>query len=213
MKSFDLRNQELFLRNIYLGAGDYDIPMVRKQTIDLHDLQYVGYHRTKAQDGMNGRKTVHFFMDDMKFEGVWNYPQRSLERLRQYKQVLSPDFSLYTNMPLVMQVWNTFRRRWVSAYWQAEGLTVIPAVTWGDARSYPFCFDGIEKDAVLAVSTLGAKRYKDLYLPGFIQMIQRLQPKKVICYTTPFPEMHELCDMIEVPYESVASRVRKEGDT
>lgn len=113
-------------------------------------------------------------------------------------------------MPLAMQIWNTFRRRWISAYWQTEGLTVIPALTWGDVRSYDFCFEGIEQGAVVAVSTLGAKKYKDLYLPGFIQMVQRLRPEKVICYTTPFPEMLDLCDMIEVPYESSVINAKDE---
>lgn len=105
--------------------------MICKQNVDLDNLQFVEYHNTKAQDDTGKDKTVHFFIDDVKFEGVWNRPERSAERLRQYKQILSPDFSLYTNMPVAMQLWNTFRRRWMSAYWQAEGLTVIPAVTWG----------------------------------------------------------------------------------
>ena len=112
-------------------------------------------------------------------------------------------------MPLALQLWNTFRRRWISAYWQQEGLTVIPAVTWGDTRSYDFCFDGIEPGAVVAVSTLGAKKYKDLYLPGFIGMMKRLTPQKVICYAKPFPEMADLCDMIEVPHESITAKAQK----
>lgn len=213
MKSFDLRNHDLFLRNAYESIGSYDIPMIRIQNVCLDNLQFIGYHNTKAKDDTNKEKTVHFFLDDVKFEGVWSQPHRSLERLRQYRQILSPDFSLYTNMPRALQLWNTFRRRWISAHWQNEGLTVIPAVTWGDARSYDFYFDGIEQGAVVAVSTLGAKRYKDLYLPGFIEMIKRLDPPKVICYTTPFPEMVDLCDMIEVPHESITATAQRGSDS
>lgn len=211
MKSFDLRNNDLFLRNSYYAVGKYDIPMICKQNVDLDNLQFVGYHNTKAQDDTGKDKTVHFFIDDVKFEGVWNRPERSAERLRQYKQILSPDFSLYTNMPVAMQLWNTFRRRWMSAYWQAEGLTVIPAVTWGDERSFDFCFDGIEQGGVVAVSTLGAKRYKDLYLPGFIQMVKHIAPEKVVCYSKPFPEMEQLCDIIEMPHESATAKAKKGG--
>ncbi len=209
MKSFERRNQDLFLRNTYRGAGKFEIPMILKQDVSLHDLQLIGYHNTKAKDSANKEKTVHFFLDDVKFESVWNHPQRSLERLRQYKQVLSPDFSLYTNMPLAVQVYQVFRQAWMGAYWQQKGLAVIPTVTWGDARSYDFCFDGIEQGSVVAVSTLGAKRYKDLYLPGFLELLKRIRPEKVLCYAKPFPEMYELCDMIEVPHESVTARARK----
>ncbi|BDF57798.1 hypothetical protein CE91St36_06150 [Christensenellaceae bacterium] len=213
MKSFDLRNHDLFLRNAYTGLSRYEIPLIHRQDIDLDNLQFIGYHNTKTKDAANKGKTVHFFLDDVKFESAWNRPQRSIERLRQYKQVLSPDFSLYTNMPLALQLYNVFRQSWMGAYWQQKGLTVIPTVTWGDTRSYDFCFDGIEPGAVVAVSTLGAKKYKDLYLPGFIEMIKRLMPQKVLCYTNPFPEMADLCDMIEIPHESITAKAQRGSDS
>ncbi len=54
---------------------------------------------------------VMFYEHDAKFERLWNNPKKYLEKLKKYKGVISPDFSLYRNMPLVMQQWNTYRNR------------------------------------------------------------------------------------------------------
>lgn len=205
MKSKELRNTDSFLRNTFYGIGKNDMPVIYKHEVDVNTISLKGFHNTKAKDIGNAEKTIHFFMDDCKFERVWRYPEHYITRLKQYKYVLSPDFSLYTNMPIAMQIYNTFRRRWCSAYWQTNGLTVIPAVTWGDERSFDFCFDGIEKNSTVAVSTLGSKKTKEAFLKGFVQMCQRITPEKVLCYCEPFVEMYEVADIVAYPYEGLAA--------
>ncbi len=181
-----------------IRTGFCEIPFTRLEHITcrlftgrrlIENLSLIGFHNTKRNDGKNTGKAVHFYMDDYKFECVWNRPERYLRKLSQYRFVLTPDFSLYTNMPLAMQIWNVFRGQWCGAFWQANGLTVVPSVGWGDERSFAFCFDGIEKGATVAVSTLGAKKHKDAYLRGFEAMLERTRPERVICYSEPFPEM------------------------
>ena len=43
-------------------------------------------------------------------------------------------------MPLALQIESVFKNRWCGAYWQSKGLKVIPTVSWGDERSFDFCF-------------------------------------------------------------------------
>lgn len=66
-----------------------------------------------------------------------------------------PDFSMYSDLPLAIQIYNTFRRRWCGAFWQEQGLNVIPSVCWGTSESYDFCFEGIEKGSIVAVLSFG----------------------------------------------------------
>lgn len=80
--------------------------------------------------------------------------------------VLTPDFSLYTDMPKAMMIWNTYRSRLLGWFWQQEGLTVIPTVSWADEDSFNFAFDGLPLNATLAVSTVGVKRAKRLHSYG-----------------------------------------------
>ena len=37
-------------------------------------------------------------------------------------------------------------------------MKVIPTISWSGARSYEFCFDGVEKGSIVAVGMIGCKR-------------------------------------------------------
>lgn len=83
------------------------------------------------------------------------HPERSLKKYSQYAFLLSPDFSTYADMDLWRQLESVAKNRWVGAYWQSKGLTVIPTISWSTARSYDFCFDGVEKMPLLLSAHLG----------------------------------------------------------
>ena len=59
----------------------------------------------------NVYRWVHFYQDDYRFERIWSQPERYVERLRKFQGVISPDFSIYRELPLAMQIWNTYRNR------------------------------------------------------------------------------------------------------
>lgn len=70
---------------------------------------------------------------------MYKQAEEELEKLKQYYALLSPDFSMFTNMPIALQIESVFKNRWCGAYWQSKGLKVIPTVSWGDERSFEFC--------------------------------------------------------------------------
>ncbi|MEG1624156.1 MAG: DUF4417 domain-containing protein, partial [Raoultibacter sp.] len=98
---------------------------------------------------------IHFFVDDYQFERLWAAPKKYIDLLKKFDCVLTPDFSLYMDMPLPMQQWNEYRRRALGNLWQRHGMKVIPTLSWSVKASYPFCFDGIPHNATVAVSTVG----------------------------------------------------------
>ena len=71
---------------------------------------------------------VHFFEDDVAFERIWNKPRKYLLILKKFKGVFSPDFSVYRDMPLVMQYWNIYRSRAIARWLQDNGVNVITNV-------------------------------------------------------------------------------------
>ena len=150
-------------------------------------------------------RMVHFFLYDYRFERVWKNPDNDIEKLSRHRAVLSPDFSMYLEMAPVMQLYNVFRNRWCGAYWASKGIRVIPTVNWGDESTFDFCFEGIEKGSVVAVSTYMASEHdnrcdqKEWFMAGYNEMLRRIEPEKIICYNTPFPEMQG--NLIYVDYE------------
>lgn len=207
---------EFFFKDNFTTYGNYDFPLLHRQEISIDALKLIRFSSIVKNETEDFGATVHFFEEDDRFDEVWNNPDSYIGELAQYRQVMTPNFSVYVNMPKVLQIFNTFRSRWLGAYWQESGLAVIPTITWGDKSSYEFCFDSIEHGSTVAVSTLGCADVEWLYLKGFAKMCSCIEPKCVICYNKPFPRMYELATIIEVPYERVkriaAAKCLQEAD-
>jgi hypothetical protein len=162
---------------------------------------------TKANDTeSNTKKGVHFFVDDYRFSGIYDHPERTLERYSQYEFLLTPDFSTYADMDLWRQLESVAKNRWVGAYWQSKGLCVIPTISWSDARSFEFCFDGVQQGSTVAVGMIGCKHSRRAFMNGYNEMIDRLHPENIIVFGPPFPDMKG--NIIPVDYQSSRKVVR-----
>lgn len=162
-------------------GGKYDMPLLSASGFTPSRLLPFNYAKTATEYD----QTLHFFIDDYQFERLWNQPERYLELIQKFEAVLTPDFSLYMDMPLPMQQWNEYRRRALGNFWQRNGVEVIPTISWSDPRSYGFCFDGLPKNATLATSTVGVKTSKDalqVWRDGMAAALKALKPKKLILY-------------------------------
>ena len=115
---------------------------------------------------------------------MWNYPDRYLPILDRFKFVLSPDFSPYSNMPRALKIYNVYRNRWCGRFWQDNGITVIPTVTWSDADSLQYCLDGIPKHSTIAISTMGEGRWAkwQSLRNNWDFVIDTLQPEQILLY-------------------------------
>ena len=209
MRSVEFRYQQTFLRNEFNAFGKWNIPVIRKNELDLSTVNLISFTDIKTNDVDDNKcKGVHFYIDDYRMEGLYYNPSKSLQRLRQYKFLISPDYSLYKDMPKAVQLFNVFKSRWCGAYWQSNGLTVIPNVGWGDSSTFEFCFDGIEKGSIVAVGTIGCKRSKIAFMRGYNEMLKRIEPQAVICFGNPFAEMKG--NVIPIDYNA-SRRVNRHG--
>ncbi|MCR4594170.1 MAG: DUF4417 domain-containing protein [Clostridiales bacterium] len=190
MTSKEMREDPLFMRNTFTPTGKWGIPLVRKQNIDLSCVELIACSDTKANDNaINKQKGVHFFVDDWRFTGIYSNPERTLKRYSQYKFLLTPDFSTYSDMDPWRQIESIAQNRWVGAYWQSKGLSVIPTMSWGLSPSFEFCFDGVEEGCIVAVGMVGCKKNRLGYMRGYDKMLCTVNPSAIICFGDPFPEM------------------------
>lgn len=207
MTSESMRENPLFMRNAFEMTGKYGFPILHKEVLKETNIQLVACSDTRAHDCKeNLHKGVHFFVDDYRFQGIYKNPKKSLLRYAQYDFLLSPDFSLYADMPLWKQIENVAKNRWVGAFWQAEGLKVIPTVSWSTASSFEFCFDGIEPGSSVAVGMIGCKKNHLGFMRGYVAMLEKLEPSQIIVFGDPFPEMEG--NVIVVDYSASRRVVR-----
>lgn len=175
-------------RNSFPVTGKFEMPIIKNENISLEEVDLMCFTKVKNEDYENIHKTVHFFTHDWLFDSVYDNAEKAVSKLKQYYALLTPDFSMYFDMPLALQIYSTFKNRWCGAYWQSLGLKVIPTIEWGDERSFEFCFDGIEQGGTVAVSTY-CRRDKEGFLKGYNKMLEVIKPKVIICYGEPFPAM------------------------
>lgn len=143
----------------------------------------------KACTVSNHDQWVHFYTHDRNFERIWSNPKRYLPILQRFTGVITPDFSLYREMPLAMQIWNT----------------------------YAFAFEGLAEGGTVAVSTNGTLRGKmdrEYFKQGLAYMVAVLRPKTIVNYSqTPDdifgPYKAKGLEIVELPH--YARIVRKEA--
>lgn len=165
----------------YNTEGFYQMPVLEPCNYIPDDIIGFNYALTSKNKDCG----IHFYIDDYQFERVWTQPQLYLEKLSEYQCIFTPDFSLYTDMPIAMKIWNTYRSRLIGQIAQRMGMLVIPTVSWCEKATFDFCFDGLPKGATLSISTIGVKKEDynfNLWKAGVDEMIKRLKPKTLLIY-------------------------------
>ena len=161
-------------------VGLYDFPMLKsikpQKIVNVRPVNYL----------LSSKKFnywVHFFIDDYQFERLWNSPNKYLPKLSLLDGIISPDFSMYRDMPKATQIYQCYRSRAIARFLQDCGLKVIPTISWSDTLSFEFCFDGIPKNSAVAISSNGIYSDKETYmffLLGFERMINILNPSQIV---------------------------------
>lgn len=172
-------NLELF--NPYKCDGKYQMPIIENDEYIPDDL--MGFNYAKSSDNKN--VGIHFYLDDYQFERIWNNPDEYIEVLEDYECILSPDFSLYMDMPYSMKIWNVYRSRLIGQYYQSMGIKVIPTISWAEEETFEFCFDGIPEGSIVSISTIGVKRDKnalEIWKNGMDAMIEKIKPSTILVY-------------------------------
>lgn len=165
--------------------ADYDgieeIPCIK--TSSLLPTRVITF--SKALKTTDYDQWVVFYEHDEQFIRLWNKPRKYIEILKKFNGVITPDFSLYRNMPLVMQKWSTYQGKAIGVWLQNEGIEVIPNVRFADERTYSFCFNGVEKNSTVAIGTHGCIKKvvdKAYFEKGLAEMVQQLKPQTIIVY-------------------------------
>ena len=171
-----------FLVNGAVFEGQYQIQFIKEQKIEIPKALIPFEKRRQTK---NKHQALHFYQHDTTFRQILTATDRYIEELALFDCVISPDFSLYFDMPLVLQITNTYFNRAVGYYLQSKGIKVIPNIRWSTKKSFPFCFDGVPEKHIYSISTHGcikSNESKYHFRQGLEQMLIRLRPKTVLVH-------------------------------
>ena len=191
-------------------AGPYGIPIIRAQALPYVDEWRPFNDLSKPFDKNMG---VSMYVDDYRIHRLWASPDRYVPILAKAGVALSPDFSIYTDMPVALGIYNHYRKHWLAAYWQKHRDTVIPTICWGDEDSFAWCFDGEPTGCVVSVSSVGTQRRADTkaaFVRGYDAMMERLKPEAVLFFGIIPKECRGNICPVEAFYKTVERRCKRE---
>lgn len=174
-------------RRHFPASNPWGFPDIEAQTWEFNPSRpWLPY---SARDDLGTRHQgaiCHFFLDDFRFESVWNRPAAGLRRVSRFWATTTPDFSMFTDWPLIVQQWNHYRRQWLGRYWQENGIRVIPTVNWSTPDTFRWCFAGIKPRQIVALAVPDCRQrlVRSRFERGFEAMVERLKPKIIaVCGT------------------------------
>lgn len=180
----NLRNKYIFhgfLANNAIFCGKYDIPYVESDGI-IPD-KVLPFSKIMSCSDFN--YWIIFYEHDNTFEKFWKNPEKYLNRLKKFKGVVTPDFSIYGDMPFSLQIYNTYRQRVLGHWLKENGIKVIPNVRWCKEESYEFCWDGLAKNDIVFIGSHGClKKTEDrkVFISGLYEMVKVLHPRVICVY-------------------------------
>lgn len=187
----------------------WQMPIIECDDFIPDDL--IGFNYAKSSEIKNCG--IHFYVDDYQFERIWNYPEKYVDVLEQYECILTPDFSLYLDMPMPMKIWNIYRSRLIGQYFQKRGIKVIPTISWAEEETFKFCFKGIPKGSIVSISTIGVKQNENalkIWRDGVDEMIKQIEPKAILVYGGKLD--YDFKDIQVYYYENKVTENWKKGD-
>lgn len=187
----------------------WQMPIIKNDNFIPSKLIGFNYAKTSKVKNVG----IHFYLDDYQFERLWNNPEEYVDILKQYECILSPDFSLYMDMPMPMKIWNIYRSRLIGQYYQSQGIKVIPTLSWAEEETFEFCFEGIPKGSIVSISTIGVKKNKEalkIWKAGVDELIRRIEPSTILIYGGKLD--YDYGDIKVIYYENqVTERMIKNG--
>lgn len=164
--------------------GDYDIP--RMARVDRWDdasvTKWIGLSDISNSYVDKSKMGVSLYLEPDMLEKAWKRPDAYIQSLRNYCAVLSPPYPVSKYDPFAVQIYNVYRNRWMGAYWQQNGINVIPTITWGGKESYDMCFRSVNVGSVIAISSELYNVDREVFLDGFREMYRTIMPTKILWF-------------------------------
>lgn len=170
--------------------GCFEFPVIKGLDSPEIPLRMIPFDKISCTSDYDAY--VCFYIHDIKFRDIILQIDSHIDKLKKFKGVITPDCSLYRDMPLSAQISNTYINRAIGTYLQRNGISVIPTVRWGDERSYSnvlfkekFAFTSIPPKSIIAIGTYGCIKTKENryhFTQGLKDLITELQPEVILVY-------------------------------
>lgn len=171
--------------------GIFEMPIIKKPEHVIIPDNLVPFSKLEKADPKSF--AVCEYENDSEFKDILINPDEYISLLKKYQGFISPDCSVYRDMPLALQITNIYRSRAIGYCFQKHGVYVIPCVRWGDERTYTrkylperIAFSGVEKKSIVSIGSYGQLKDKVnryYFEAGLDSMMETLEPETILVYS------------------------------
>ena len=158
-------------------------------------------------------KWFHFYVDDYRFNRIWNNPEKYIPILKRFEGGITPDFSMLVPMKEVEAIENCRKNRLLAYLFQKIGIPCVINVGWGYINTYTWAFDGIPCNSILCITTQGCMKNrvcKHSLVNGLHELVRKKHPTKLFVYGL-FPEEWKMRFSMPIEVMPSFSQLRFEG--
>lgn len=164
-------------------------PKIRKDMISKNlPIDIITFEESlKIPKGQRKKYFVCSFAPDKSFMRIYNNPKRYIDYFKQFAGILGFDFSVHSDMPLIVQKTQMNVNLSLTYYYGNNGISVIPNIRTGSNYISEEFYETIPKNVLVAVGTHGfiksrVQRYEWYYC--LREIINKLNPSGIIVYGT-----------------------------
>lgn len=159
-----------------------------------------------------GAEAIHFYCEDVYLSSIWNsakrYPVPAV--VRKAGCALTPDYSVFTDWPYPLNLWQVYKARLLGALWTSNGINVIPSLMWGHPTQFEYLFDGLPYGGTFAISTGHSSQDEKIFKEFYIEALARCQPSAMLVYGQSLKPWIEKQDCPVRRYDSRLTQIRKQ---
>lgn len=167
----------------YTSKEEY--PIINREFIsDELPKKIIPFDKSKE---VKNRKDYYvcFYCADESFNKVYIHPKRYLKYLSGFAGVITPDWSIHEDLPIIKQKENMNKNLEIAYYYGNNGIKIIPNIRVGADRIKEEYYDAIPKYSTVAIGTYGFIKTieeQDIFDACIEDIIYYLKPQDVVVY-------------------------------
>lgn len=189
-------------------VGKYEFPKIPKVVVLDKPNRVIPFDR--VHEAHDKGTWMHFHVHDKRYERLYSKKEKYIPILQEFGGVFGLDHSIYRCLPLAERLYSTYENR-VSDYWFSKnGILCIPNITWGNAETFEYCCDGVEKGSSISISTYGwarSKQDKGIFVEGFYFVADKLRPASIFNHGKVYPEVESRARKMGIPFIRIPSHI------
>lgn len=156
---------------------------------------------------------ICFYCRDVDFNKIKKNPRRYVSLLQKSKGIIGFDYSIYTDMPKIVQKKQMFDNLALTYFFGKQGIKVIPNLRYGIEEISKNFLEAIPKNKLVAIGTYGFIKTineQNVWFEHLLKIIDEVNPKGIVIYGSLPQDLQNWLRLYNIEFKIYESSLSKE---